>query len=180
MPAAISDYIQRPSAGTVTVIVGTWVQLVNNATSTAYVSTAVTDANGKFTVLNVPAGTYTVNTGPTNTGPWTSTGDTSYIVADQSGIVNAKDFGAKGDGSTDDTSALNTAIAAAVAAKAQLSLPPGNYIITGALSCGSTTGLIIQGHGGRSAGAATPTLITYTPSTGARVIDARSSVGFAL
>lgn len=110
MPAAISDYLQRPSGGNVTVLVGTWVQLTNNVSGTAYVSTAVTDANGKFTVLNVPAGTYTVATGPTSGGPFTSTGDSNYVVADYTGWLNALDFGAKGDGTTDDATAINAAL----------------------------------------------------------------------
>lgn len=108
----ISEYLQIAAggAGVVFANVGVWVQMVNNATGVAYVSTAATDSQGKYTVQNVPAGTYTVNTGPTSIGPWTSTGDTAYAVGDQSFNFNVKDFGAKGDGATDDSTSIQNTI----------------------------------------------------------------------
>src|SRR5262249_52433451 len=111
MPAAISDYLQKVQSGSalVAVNVGTWVQLVNNTTSVAYVSTTFTDANGKFTVNTVPAGTYTVNTGPTSGGPWTATGDTNYVVTDPV-FIDVRDYGAVGDGVTNDTTSIQAAL----------------------------------------------------------------------
>jgi hypothetical protein len=83
-----SDYLIQtlPNNTSLAATVGSFVQIVNNATSTAYVSTAATDANGKFTIT-APAGAYTVSTGPTNAGPWTATGDTHYEVAPSDGHV---------------------------------------------------------------------------------------------
>jgi hypothetical protein len=72
----ISDYLLRTAA---VGLPGLWIQLVNNLTSTAYVSTGATDANGLWTVT-APPGTYTVSTGPSAGGPWTATGDTAYII----------------------------------------------------------------------------------------------------
>ncbi len=126
----ISEYLQIAAggAGVVFANVGVWVQMVNNATGVAYVSTAATDSQGKYTVQNVPAGTYTVNTGPTSIGPWTSTGDTAYAVGDQSFNFNVKDFGAKGDGATDDsTSIQNTINTANTAGGGTVYFPPGTY-----------------------------------------------------
>lgn len=65
-------------------------------------------------------------------------------------FVNAKDptyaGGAVGNGSTDDTAALNAAIAAANAAGAMLFLPAGNYKITGALtSFNGAAGILAYG-----------------------------------
>jgi hypothetical protein len=48
-------------------------------------------------------------------------------------FVNAADFGATGDGTTNDTAALNAAYAAADASKQNLYIPPGNYIFTSQL-----------------------------------------------
>lgn len=49
--------------------------------------------------------------------------------------VSVKDFGAKGDGVTDDTTALNTAIASGAAIYA----PPGTYIVDGVVITSGTT-----------------------------------------
>jgi len=48
-------------------------------------------------------------------------------------FVNAADYGASGDGVTNDTAALNAAYAAAAAAKKDLYIPAGNYIFTSQL-----------------------------------------------
>lgn len=45
------------------------------------------------------------------------------------GFVSVKEYGATGDGSTDDTSAINTAAAAAAAAGKALYVPSGTYIV---------------------------------------------------
>ena len=47
--------------------------------------------------------------------------------------LNAKDFGATGDGTTNDTSALNAAYAAAAASKQDLYIPAGDYLFTSQL-----------------------------------------------
>ncbi len=53
-----------------------------------------------------------------------------------SNILNVLHFGAKGDGTTDDTVAIQAAIAAAIATKAPLFAPSGDYKITSALNFG--------------------------------------------
>jgi hypothetical protein len=130
---AVQDYLLKTSGAVVQA--NLFVRLVNNATSNAYVSDAVTDANGKFTFTATPppSGLYTVYTGPTGAGPWTATGDTQYVVTDPfdktfalnpsngpvfdwGGWINnamsaANPSGAAaGDGIKDDTASVQTAI----------------------------------------------------------------------
>lgn len=72
-----SDFLFLPAAARS----GVWVQLVSNTTSTPYVSTAATDANGMFThSAPTDALGYTVNIGPSGTGPWTFSGDSHYFL----------------------------------------------------------------------------------------------------
>ena len=60
-----------------------------------------------------------------------STGSTSRsIISKQGDIVSVKDFGAVGDGSTDDTSAFQSALNASQ----NVYVPPGEYLITSTLS----------------------------------------------
>ena len=50
------------------------------------------------------------------------------------GYISVKDYGAKGDGSTDDTNAFISAIAAATAASpTAIFMPPGTYVISNTL-----------------------------------------------
>src|SRR5262249_39435883 len=89
--------------------------------------------------------------------------------------------GAKGDGLTDDTSAIQAALTATSAAGGgTVFFPPGTYVCTGTLNVGGTVGVILQGAGGRSGGAATATLLRYTPSAGTRFIDGRASAGLCI
>lgn len=127
----ITDFLLGTASGQTFPVSGVWVRLQNNVSLATFVSTAVTDAVGTFTVLAVPPGQYTVATGPTNTGPFTSTTDTSYNVgADVNTAINpfiggdpwfdAKNStysgGAKSDGVTDSAPAIQAALNAASAA----------------------------------------------------------------
>jgi hypothetical protein len=66
----------------------------------------------------------------------TASGATTLIARDKGGqFFNVKAFGAKGDGSTDDTAAVNAAFAAAYAAGGGvIYFPQGKYLIAGALN----------------------------------------------
>lgn len=64
--------------------------------------------------------------------------------------INVKtDFGAVGNGSFDDTTAINNAIAAANASPTVIYFPPGTYKVTGALTNITGNGVSIQGAGER-------------------------------
>lgn len=123
----VTDYLQQPVAGFLKPVIGSWVRLLNNATAAAYVSTAITDANGMFTVLAVPPGGYTISTGPTSGGAWTSTGDANYNVSGTIAMFNVLDYGALGDNSTVNTTALQAAIDAAAVNGGIVYFPPGIF-----------------------------------------------------
>ncbi len=68
-------------------------------------------------------------------------------------IINVQTFGAKGDGTANDTAAINTALAAAINSKTPLFFPAGDYLIagTGAQILLVTTGIEIYGAGQKAA-----------------------------
>lgn len=77
----------------------------------------------------------------------TSTGsDTPRTLADRFGdVVNVKDFGAKGDGVTDDSIAIINAISAAISAGAGVFFPHGKYVTGSAVSGLSSVALCGDG-----------------------------------
>jgi Right handed beta helix region/Pectate lyase superfamily protein len=79
-------------------------------------------------------------------GPRVSLGK-EFQRAAQTSTINAKHFGAIGDGATDDTAALQAAINAAAEAKLTLTIPPGAYVVTQSLQARS--GLAIWAYGAR-------------------------------
>jgi hypothetical protein len=63
-------------------------------------------------------------------------------------VFNAKDYGATGDGTTDDTTALQAAVDAVAAAGGILYIPEGVYIVTARITrLSSAASFIIQGAG---------------------------------
>ncbi len=81
--------------------------------------------------LYIPASGSTTGGFQSFNGAWWQLGDQA---------LNVKMFGALGDGATDDTAAINSAIVAAVAMPSDLFISPGTYKITSALSvAGSLT-----------------------------------------
>ena len=84
--------------------------------------------------------------------------------------VSVKDFGAVGDGVTDDTTALQNAINYAVQYKVKLNVPPGIYVTTAQLNASYTTGKyltiegICEGFDGQG-----PATIYYNGATNAAI-----------
>ena len=74
----------------------------------------------------------------------TSSTAAAWVFAGVSDWLNAKAYGAKGDGATDDTTALQSALAAAVSGQT-VYLPAGVYIITAPLTI--PTGVTLRGSG---------------------------------
>lgn len=156
----ITDYLQQPVGSTLSAFQNVYVGLVHNALSTAYKSTAPTTSTGQFTIQNIPSGLYTVYTSTSGAGlppgGWSLTPNTAYRVGDVTNTLNVLDFGAKGDGVTDDTSAIQAAINALPATGGTVVIPATTafYLISASLTVygsGSTPGQIcIQGGAGFS------------------------------
>jgi len=101
---------------------GTYVGWLSKGTTT--VDLMVTDSSGTPVVVHVQ----------------------EHLSAPSSGSVfNVKDFGATGDGSTDDTEAIQAAIEAAEILNSTVYLPPGTYMISATL--GISKRITFQGAG---------------------------------
>ncbi len=88
-------------------------------------------ANGIGVTGNVAAGGGFTQTG---TSANTFTGATTLPVIDNGGqVFNVKAYGANGNGTTDDTAAIQAAITAAVVTGGTVFFPPGTYDITSTL-----------------------------------------------
>lgn len=82
-------------------------------------------------------------------------------------LINAKEFGAVGDDSTDDTAALQAALDYAQAAKTPLFIPAGTYKITATLTNTMTSGGVII----RGAGETRTQIKQYAPGQGGIYIN---------
>jgi hypothetical protein len=81
---------------------------------------------------------------PTDAGALFDDYDTGFTKLGE--IASFKDFGAKGNGSTDDTSAMQTAITAAISGGFALYMPAGTYKITSALTVSGSLTIIGEGR----------------------------------
>jgi len=99
---------------------------------------------------------------------------------DNSGIYNIKDYGAKGDGATDDTAAIQSVIDTLGPTGGTILFPAGNFICASTLTVAAAQrGVNFVGLGGKSSGATTETMLTYT-GAGTSFISARNTSAFSI
>lgn len=89
------------------------------------------------------------------------------------GVINVRDYGATGDGSTDDTTAFTNAIAALPSTNATLLIPPGRYKLTSQLSI-SNGDINIFGYG------AAATKLYWSTTTGGIALDVTRTGSYLL
>ena len=108
---------------------------------TGFLSVTISDI--ELDDLLAPSGSNSVGYLPAGTGAVASTVQTKLRES-----VSVKDFGATGDGVTDDTAAINLAITAVQAmATHSLHFPAGNYLISAPLTSITGSGWTIAGDG---------------------------------
>lgn len=97
---------------------------------------------------------------------------------------NVRDFGAVGDGTTDDTAAVQSAVAAAKAVGASscgavVYFPPGRYRMSGAINLDNARNVTLQGASGGPYGTGTDDLtshLVFTQAGAGNLVQARSSI----
>ena len=113
------------------------------------------------------------NAANTTFEPYTSAGANTYIF-------NVRDYGATGDGATDDTTAIQATITAAEAENGIVFFPYGDYLVSGSgtelLLIQAQIQLIGSGWGSQivvaaTVGASTDVIRVYGPSEGLRIAD---------
>ena len=126
---------------------GTWYRCVVTHTSTpSFDSTKWRISQG------VRAGDLSADNGSSLVG-WTQsgTGATSRTLLSKlrDGFISVKDFGAVGDGTTDDTDAIiKTITAAKTLGKSRIYFPSGCYVISSSINVTNFSGFIFFGDGG--------------------------------
>jgi parallel beta-helix repeat protein len=79
--------------------------------------------------------------------PTETPGPTSTVNANGEQVFDVKTYGAVGDGSTDDTGAIRSAIRAASATGGVVFFPPGVFVLPGRITCKSLNNVSFQGSG---------------------------------
>jgi hypothetical protein len=114
-------------------------------------SATVTYSASKGYFLSTTASTvsYPITIGQGGTGSTTAAGALVNLGAQSAIVLNVKDFGAYGDGTHDDTTAINLAIVAAGALQygGTIYFPEGQYLISATIPMAVTTGKSIHFKG---------------------------------
>lgn len=92
--------------------------------------------------------------------------------------ANVVEFGAKGDGSTNDAAAIQSAIDSLPATGGTVFFPAGDYHCSSGLDLDDKRSIVFVGPGAPTAGAQPTSRLTYTGSGSGRFISVRSSAGF--
>jgi parallel beta-helix repeat protein len=118
-----------------------WLQLIL-AASILWLSVAAraSDKEPNPTPFPTPAIAFT----PTSTE---TPAPTSTVNANGGHVFDVKTYGAVGDGSTDDTAAIQSAITAASATGGTVFFPPGVFVLPSLLTCKSLNNVSFQGSG---------------------------------
>lgn len=97
----------------------------------------------------------------------TATGSTTArLLAERfAEVINVKDYGAVGNGSTDDTTAIQAAVTAAQGSECALYFPPGTYRITGTIAITGALRLYGESRYGTSFAWTDTTLNVFTVTT---------------
>jgi hypothetical protein len=105
-----------------------------NSTTVTFITGLSVGASVKFTTAVINSSSYGTATQISYTPPFSSSTVTN-VSAKLAQLVSVKDFGAVGNGTTDDTTAINNAIAAISSpAGGTVYFPSGNYKITSTIS----------------------------------------------
>lgn len=139
---------------------------VINANSIAYTSLEQITANtvAKYARVRAVTGSSVTNAGVLsldgvaasfqNMGNADATTLTGELFDTGGAVFNVKAYGAKGDGVTDDTAAIQATVTAAVAVNGTTYFPPGTYLVSSSLT-GLTGGELVMAEGAVLKGAST-------------------------
>ena len=166
--------------------IGAGILALNNLTATT--QAIATGRNGNdFNIVSTSA-THTFNLpnasetarGVVSTAAQTFAGDKTYsnnlFVKGPSPWFDVKAYGAKGDGSTDDTAAIQSAINAVGWNGGTVFFPPGSYYIKSSLSSNASN-LVLQGAGSGGWGSANPGTSEIITNQGIVMLQLGSSTG---
>jgi hypothetical protein len=154
-------------------------RLPDSDTSGITTEVSATGNAGKYLRINAGGTALEFADGDLNTTTITQSGTGAVertLTSKLGEIVSVKDFGATGDGSTDDTSAIQAAIDAVEArGGGEIRLPAGDYKISSTLTInGANVHLVGEGsddvHGVGSEGTIATTTLTWAGSAGGTMV----------